>query len=67
MKAMGWAPVIRGKTGGVRDEGETGWADEEWQWAVFKDDFRATVEKGSASWEKWCKKYQKTPEKALKG
>lgn len=66
MKAIGWSPVIRGKTGGIREEGETGWADEEWQQMMFKEDFRATMEKGAGSWKKWCQKFEKNPAKALK-
>ncbi|RDW56423.1 hypothetical protein BP5796_13172 [Coleophoma crateriformis] len=65
-KAIGWTPVVRGSTGGVRNEGETGWDDEEWQRVVFRDDFKATMKKGAGSWEKWCKKFEKSPEKALK-
>jgi hypothetical protein len=66
MSAIGWSRVRRGKTGGKRTEGETGWADEEWQSSEFKDDFRATMEKGAGSWVKWCKKFEKHPEKTLK-
>lgn len=71
MDAIGWNPVRRGKTGGERVkgvEGETGfaWADEEWQKSEFRDDFRATIEKGAGSWGKWCKKFEKHPDKMLK-
>lgn len=51
MNAIGWRPVVRGKNGGVREEGETGWADEEWQQEIFKDDFRVTMEKGAGTWK----------------
>ncbi|KUJ06945.1 uncharacterized protein LY89DRAFT_372825 [Mollisia scopiformis] len=66
MRAIGWTPVVRGRTGGERQEGETGWADEEWQSVVFEDDFKATMERGAGSWSKWCEKFEKKPEKMLK-
>ncbi|KAI9050949.1 hypothetical protein LZ554_005060 [Drepanopeziza brunnea f. sp. 'monogermtubi'] len=66
IKAIGWVPVRRGKTGGEREEGETGWADEEWQRAAFGKDYRASMDRGAESWVKWCKKFEKNPEKMLK-
>ncbi|CZR61571.1 uncharacterized protein PAC_11468 [Phialocephala subalpina] len=66
LNAIGWAPVVRGKTGGVRVEGENGWDDEEWQRTAFKNDFRATMEKGANSWGKWAGRFEKNPEKVLK-
>ena len=66
MKAIGWNPVVRGKYGDMRAEGETGWTDEEWQQVMFKEDFRATIEKGAGSWKKWCQKFEKNPDRALK-
>lgn len=65
-KAIGWKPVVRGKTGGKREEGETGWADEEWQRIVFADDLKDVAVKAARSWEHWGKKFEKKPDKALK-
>ncbi|KAL2061203.1 hypothetical protein VTL71DRAFT_7476 [Oculimacula yallundae] len=68
-KAIGWKPVLRGKTGGKREAGELGgfeWADEEWQRFVFAVDLKAVAEKGARSWERWGKKFEKKPDKALK-
>lgn len=66
MKAIGWSPVVRGRNSQERVYGVTGWADEEWQRRVFRDDFRAIVGKAAAGWVKWCKKFEKNPEKALR-
>ncbi|KAK0099345.1 hypothetical protein ONS95_006294 [Cadophora gregata] len=65
-KAIGWRPVVRGKAGGMRAEGETGWADEEWQRVVFADDLKAVSERVAISWGHWGKKFEKKPDKALK-
>lgn len=65
-RAIGWKPVVRGKMGGLREEGENGIADEEWQRVLFADDLKAVAEKGARSWEKWGKKFEKKPDKALK-
>lgn len=65
--AIGWKPIVRGKTGGKKEEVETRWADEEWQRVVFvADDLKAVAEKASRSWEHWGKKFEKQPDKALK-
>lgn len=66
MKAIGWEPCVRGTTGGPRLVGEANCDDEEWQRRVFRDDFRATLEKEARSWGKWCEKFEKDPVKALK-
>ncbi|CZT04537.1 uncharacterized protein RAG0_10957 [Rhynchosporium agropyri] len=68
-KAIGWRPVLRGKTGELRREGDGEgfmWADEEWQRAVFADDLKAVAEKGARSWEGWGRRFEKKPDKALK-
>jgi hypothetical protein len=59
LEALGWAPSQNG--------GETrNWEDEQWEIAEVKDDLRQTMAKGAREWDKWCKTYEKDPEKALK-
>ncbi|KAH7327423.1 hypothetical protein BKA65DRAFT_566892 [Rhexocercosporidium sp. MPI-PUGE-AT-0058] len=65
-KAIGWKPVVREKIGVKREEGEIGWADEEWQRVCFVDDLKAVAEKGARNWERWVKWFEKKPDKALK-
>jgi hypothetical protein len=59
LEAIGWSPSQNG--------GETrNWEDEQWEVNEVKDDLRETMGKGGKEWEKWCKAYEKDPEKALK-
>ncbi|KAF2424501.1 hypothetical protein EJ08DRAFT_595063 [Tothia fuscella] len=59
LEAVGWSPSQHG--------GETrNWEDEQWEIAEVKDDLKQTMGKGAREWDKWCKAYQKDPEKALK-
>jgi hypothetical protein len=59
LEAIGWSPSQNG--------GETrNWEDEQWEVNEVKDDLRQTMGKGGKEWEKWCKAYEKDPEKALK-
>lgn len=59
LEAIGWSPSQTG--------GETGnWEDEKWETSEVKDDVRNTMKKGAREWEKWCKAFEKDPEKALK-
>ncbi|KAM3078048.1 hypothetical protein ACMFMG_002650 [Clarireedia jacksonii] len=56
LRAMGWESVQRGK----------GWEDAQWQEREMRDDLEGVTKKGAKSWAKWCKKYEKKPEKAVK-
>jgi hypothetical protein len=59
LEALGWSPSQTG--------GETrNWEDEQWEVQEVKDDLRLTMGKGGKEWDKWCKAFQKDPEKALK-
>jgi hypothetical protein len=59
LEAIGWSPSQIG--------GETrNWEDEQWEVSEVKDDLRLTMGKGGKEWDKWCKAFQKDPEKALK-
>ncbi|KAL9113714.1 MAG: hypothetical protein Q9227_002159 [Pyrenula ochraceoflavens] len=59
ISAIGWAPSQTG--------GETrNWEDEQWELTEVKDDFRNVMHKGAKEWDKWCKAFEKNPEKALK-
>ncbi|KAF2095701.1 hypothetical protein NA57DRAFT_9302, partial [Rhizodiscina lignyota] len=59
LEAIGWAPSQTG--------GETkNWEDEQWEISEVKEDLKSVMGKGSREWEKWCKAFEKDPEKALK-
>jgi hypothetical protein len=59
LEALGWSPSEMG--------GETrNWEDEQWEISEVKEDLRLTMGKGGKEWDKWCKAFQKDPEKALK-
>jgi len=59
LEAIGWSPS---QTGG---EGRN-WEDEAWETSEVKEDLRAVMGKGGREWVKWCKAFEKDPEKALK-
>ena len=59
LEAVGWTPSTK--------EGEQkSLADEQWEISEVKDDLRTVMKKGAKEWEKWCKKFEEEPEKALK-
>lgn len=59
LQAVGWAPSQTG--------GETrNWEDDHWETAEVKDDLKNVVTKAANEWTKWCKAYEKNPEKAVK-
>jgi hypothetical protein len=59
LEALGWSPSQTG--------GETrNWEDEQWEVQEVKEDLKLTMGKGGKEWDKWCKAFQKDPEKALK-
>ena len=59
LQAIGWAPSQTG--------GETkNWEDEEWETMEVKDDMKNVLTKAAREWDKWCKEFEKDPEKALK-
>lgn len=59
LEAIGWTPSSKGGA-------EQNWEDEQWEIAEVKEDLKEVMGKGSREWEKWCKLYEKKPEKALK-
>jgi hypothetical protein len=59
LQAIGWGPSQTG--------GETrNWEDEHWETAEVKEDLKTVVTKAANEWSKWCKAYEKNPEKAVK-
>ncbi|KAI5243031.1 hypothetical protein E4T43_04425 [Aureobasidium subglaciale] len=59
LHAIGWAPSQTG--------GETrNWEDENWETAEVKEDLKTVMTKAAREWDKWCKAYEKDPEKAVK-
>lgn len=59
LEAIGWSPS--------RDGGETrNWEDEQWEIQEVKHDLRTTMGKGAKEWGKWCRAFEKDPEKAMK-
>ena len=59
LEAIGWSPSQTG--------GETkNWEDEQWEIQEVKDDLKTTMGKAAREWDKWCKAFEKNPEKALK-
>lgn len=59
LENIGWQPSERGGA-------ERNWEDEQWEITEVKDDLKATMKKGAGEWDKWCKLYEKEPDKALK-
>lgn len=59
LEAIGWLPSQIG--------GQThNWEDEQWETQEVKDDLNMVMSKAAKSWDKWCKNFEKNPEKALK-
>jgi len=59
LEAIGWSPS---QTGG---EGRN-WEDEAWETSEVKEDLRVVMGKAGREWVKWCRAFEKDPEKALK-
>jgi hypothetical protein len=59
LREIGWAPS---QTGGDAKN----WEDEHWETAEVKEDLKTVMTKAAREWEKWCKTYEKNPEKAVK-
>ncbi|THV85498.1 hypothetical protein D6C97_04478 [Aureobasidium pullulans] len=59
LQAIGWAPSQIG--GDAKN-----WEDEHWETAEVKEDLKTVMTKAAREWEKWCKAYEKNPEKAVK-
>ncbi|KAF2173142.1 hypothetical protein M409DRAFT_17088 [Zasmidium cellare ATCC 36951] len=59
LEAIGWFPSSKGGA-------ERNWEDEQWEITEVKDDLKSVMTKGAREWDKWCKAYEKQPEKALK-
>lgn len=57
MNAIGWTPV------GGEDKN---WEDEAWESSQVKEDMKSVMHKGGNEWVKWCKLFEKQPEKAMK-
>jgi len=58
LDAIGWSPS--------QTRGEKNWEDEQWETQEVKDDLKSVMHKGAREWDKWCKAYEKNPEKAMK-
>lgn len=56
LEALGWSPHGESKN----------WEDEQWETREVKDDLKTVMHKGAREWSKWCKAYEKDPEKAMK-
>lgn len=61
LEAMGWTPSGNTTVGEKRNM-----EDEQWEIRQAKEDLQVTMQKGAKEWMKWCKTFQKKPEKALK-
>ncbi|KAE9974801.1 hypothetical protein EG328_003587 [Venturia inaequalis] len=61
LEALGWTPSGNTTVGEKRNM-----EDEQWEIRQAKEDLQVTMEKGATEWMKWCKTFQKKPEKALK-
>ncbi|KAF2086990.1 hypothetical protein K490DRAFT_6834, partial [Saccharata proteae CBS 121410] len=59
LEAIGWSPS-------QNPGAEKNWEDEQWEIAEVKEDFKEVMHKGAREWDKWCKAFEKNPEKALK-
>lgn len=59
LEAIGWNPHQSG--------GESkNWEDEQWEQQEVKEDMKLVMHKGAKEWRKWCKAFEKDPEKAMK-
>ena len=59
LTAIGWSASQTG--------GETkNWEDERFEMQEVKDDLKTTMDKAAKEWDKWCKAFEKDPEKAMK-
>lgn len=58
LQAVGWCPSQ------TRGENED-WEDVQWGIREVKEDIRDTMRKGAREWVRWCKGFEKDPEKAL--
>ncbi|PQE24872.1 secreted protein [Rutstroemia sp. NJR-2017a BVV2] len=43
-----------------------GWDDMRWQEREVRDDLEGVMKKGAKSWGKWCRQFEKKPEKTVK-
>ena len=60
LSAIGWAPSQN-----MGAEGKN-WEDEQWETEEVKGDMKSTLSKAAREWDKWCKAFEKNPEKALR-
>ncbi|KAK8199687.1 uncharacterized protein BKA78DRAFT_291291 [Phyllosticta capitalensis] len=59
LEAIAWAPSQSG--GATRN-----WEDERWEMQEVKEDFKGIIGKGAREWEKWCRRFEEDPKKAVK-
>ncbi|KAK8246777.1 hypothetical protein HDK90DRAFT_406742 [Phyllosticta capitalensis] len=59
LEAIAWAPSQSG--GATRN-----WEDERWEVQEVKEDFKGIIGKGAREWEKWCRRFEEDPKKAVK-
>ena len=58
LEAIGWTPS--------KEREERNWEDEQWEREQVVDDLRQVMRKAAKGWDKWCRGFEKNPEKALK-
>jgi len=56
LEAIGWSQSSQSKN----------WEDEQWEITEVKEDIKDVMNKGAREWDKWCKAFEKNPEKAAK-
>jgi hypothetical protein len=59
LESIGWFPSAKGGM-------ERNWEDEQWEISEVKDDLKSVMGKGAREWDKWCRMFEKQPEKAVK-
>jgi hypothetical protein len=59
LESIGWFPSSKGGA-------ERNWEDEQWEISEVKDDLSSVMGKGAKEWQKWCRAFEKEPEKAVK-
>ena len=61
LEAIGWT-----HSDDIGDGRPLDWEDKQWELKQMKDDLDKTFAKAAKEWAKWCKRWEKNPEKAIK-
>ncbi|KAF7196157.1 hypothetical protein HII31_02558 [Pseudocercospora fuligena] len=61
LEAIGWT-----HSDDIGDGRPLDWEDKQWELKQMKDDLDRTFTKAAKEWAKWCKRWEKNPEKAVK-